>query len=254
MASGQIGMIVILILALAVLCGGWIAYRKISGRVREISRMAFGTDDIAEGFRQMEKEAEVTPKSVAAATNLYLPQIVRDFPEFHYNEMKNRAENMLMGFLRGIEEGNVGSLPDGATSELKEKLRLRAEELQARGLKEHFADMRIHRTEIRNYRKSKARCSIVFQSSMQYHHYTEKDGVVVKGSAERLEQSRYNVEMIYIQDRDLVENLSDSGLALNCPNCGAPLPKLGAKKCIYCDTPILEFNIRIWHFSDVEEA
>ena len=74
------------------------------------------------------------------------------------------------------------------------------------------------------------------------------------GSREKLEQSRYQVEMIYIQDRDIVENQTDSGLAMNCPNCGAPLPKLGAKECLYCDTPIMEFNIRIWNFSDVEEG
>ena len=54
--------------------------------------------------------------------------------------------------------------------------------------------------------------------------------------------------------QDMVENQEDAGLALNCPNCGAPLPGLGAKKCIYCDTPIVEYNLRIWNFSRVEEA
>lgn len=77
---------------------------------------------------------------------------------------------------------------------------------------------------------------------------------MTEGAESRLRQSRYDVEMIYIQDRDLVENQADSGLAMNCPNCGAPLPKLGAKKCLYCDTPVEEFNIKIWHFSDVEET
>ena len=54
--------------------------------------------------------------------------------------------------------------------------------------------------------------------------------------------------------QDMVENQEDAGLALNCPNCGAPLPGLGAKKCIYCDTPIVEYNLRIWNFSRGEEA
>ena len=54
--------------------------------------------------------------------------------------------------------------------------------------------------------------------------------------------------------QDMVENQEDAGLALNCPNCGAPLPGLGAKKCIYRDTPIVEYNLRIWNFSRVEEA
>ncbi len=76
----------------------------------------------------------------------------------------------------------------------------------------------------------------------------------MEGSRERLKQSRYDVEMIYIQDRDVVENLEDAGLAMICPNCGAPLPGLGAKKCAYCDSPIVEFSLRTWSFSDVKEA
>ena len=51
-----------------------------------------------------------------------------------------------------------------------------------------------------------------------------------------------------------MENLDDTGMALNCPNCGAPLNRLGAKVCEYCGTPIVEFNIKVWNFSDVEEV
>ena len=62
------------------------------------------------------------------------------------------------------------------------------------------------------------------------------------------------MELVYIQDQDMIENQEDAGLGLNCPNCGAPLPGLGAKKCIYCDTPIVEYNLRVWNFSRVEEV
>ena len=82
----------------------------------------------------------------------------------------------------------------------------------------------------------------------------KENGKLIGGSEERKEQAKYNVELVYIQNQDMVENQEDAGLALNCPNCGAPLPGLGAKKCIYCDTPIVEYNLRIWNFSRVEEA
>lgn len=254
MSSGQIGIIVILVLALAVLGGVYIAYRVIKERVRLFTRMAFGSDTIKGSFEKMEKEEETTHKSVSAATSLYLPQILRDFPQFHYDEMKNRAENVLTGFLSGIDEKNPARLPEGTTSELREKLELRIRALDNEGAREHFRNIRIHRTEIKTYRKLKGRCSIIFQSAVQYNYFKERGGSVTEGSENRLRQSRYNVEMIYIQDRDRVENQADSGLAMNCPNCGAPLPKLGAKKCLYCDTPVEEFNIKIWHFSDVEET
>ncbi len=254
MSSGQIGIIVILVLALAVMVGVYIAYRVIRERVRLFTRVAFGSDTLKGSLESMEREEEVTPKSVSAATKLYLPQILRDFPQFHYDEMKNRAENVLTGFLSGIDEKNPARLPEGTTSELREKLDLRIGALDNEGAEEHFRNIRIHRTEIKTYRKLKGRCSIIFQSAVQYNYFKERGGNVTEGAEDRLKQSRYNVEMIYIQDRDLVENQADSGLAMNCPNCGAPLPRLGAKKCLYCDTPVEEFNIKIWHFSDVEET
>lgn len=254
MTTGQIGAIVILILALAVLCGGYIAYRHIRDKVRTFTRMAFGSDTLRGSFENMDREMEITPKSVSAATKLYLPQILRDFPEFHHDEMRNRAENVLVGYLSGINEKNPARLPEGIAGELREKLELKISALDNEGAEEHFRNIRIHRTEIKTYRKLKGRCSIIFQSAVQYEHFKVCGGNVIEGAEDRLEQSRYNIEMIYIQDRDLAENQADAGLAVNCPNCGAPLPELGARKCLYCDTPVEEFNIRIWYFSDVEKV
>ena len=254
MAAGQIGIIIILVLALMVMGGGYFAYKRISEKIRSFTRMAFGSDTLKGSFENMEREAEITPKSVSAATSLYLPQILRDFPEFHFEEMKNRAENVLVGFLQGIDQKSLAKLAEGTTGELREKLSLRINALNNEDAEEHFKNIRIHRTEIKAYRKIKGRCSIIFQSAVQYNHYKKRNGHVTEGAENRLQQGRYNVEMIYIQDRDMIENQAESGLAMNCPNCGAPLPKLGAKKCLYCDSPITEFNIRIWHFSDVEES
>ena len=251
---GKILSIIILVLILIILISCYIAYRKIRNKVREFSRMAFGTEDIREGFQNVEKEAEITPKSVSAATSLYLPQIMRDFPEFHLEEMKNRAENVLSSYLQCVDRKSLDDFAEGTTSELREKLRMKITDLDSEGAEQHYRNIRIHRTEIKSYRKLKGKCSIVFQSSVQYNYFKERDGKVIEGSRDKLKQSRYNVEMLYIQDVGLLENAEDMGLAMNCPNCGGPLPKLGAKTCMYCGSPILEFNTRVWNFSDVEEG
>lgn len=244
--------IVILVLILAIMGIGYYAYRRISRKISNFSNMAFGTSNLLQGLQKVEYESEITPKSVSAATSVYLPNIMRDFPDLHYDEMKRRAENVLISFLRGVEEMEESRLTEG-TSELRSKLRLRISMLRNTGRKEHFQNIKIHRTEITLYRKIKGRCSIVFQSAVQYNYWVEQSGQIKEGARDKLRQSRYNVEMIYIQDRDIVENIEDSGLAMNCPNCGAPLPGLGAKKCAYCDSPIVEFSIRTWDFSDVQE-
>lgn len=245
--------VIILILFLAVGISIYVAYRKVHNTVRTYSRAIFGTDNPVDGIKKTEMENANRPKSVASATNLYLPQITKDFPEFHYDEMKNRAENVLISYLRGIDAGNSSLLTEGM-EELRESLSMRIQMLQNRDCREHFERINVHRTEINQYRKIKGRCSVVLQSAVEYIHYVEKSGRILEGRKELKEQARYNVEVVYIQDRDTVENLGDAGLGLNCPNCGAPLPGLGAKKCMYCDTPVVEFNIRIWNFASVKEV
>ena len=247
---------IFLLCAILIVIGlaAFIVYRNVKRKVQSFSRQTFGTDDIMKGLEKVDKEAEITPKSVSSATSICLPKIMKDFPEFHYGEMKSRAENLIVSYLTAIDTENASALIDGTTSELEEKLEMKLHGLQNINMKERYKDIKVHKTEIKNYYKEKGRCCVQFQTAIQYYYYREKDGKITEGSKDRMKQSKYETEMIYIQDRDYIENQNDSGLAMNCPNCGAPLPKLGAKKCLYCDTPITEFSIKIWNFSDVKEV
>ena len=168
--TGGVVVIVILVLILAIMGIGYYAYRRIRKKVREFSLAAFGTANILKGLQDVDKESEITPKSVSAATSLYLPNIMRDFPDFHYDEMKRRAENVLTSFLRSVEEQNDDKLTEG-TNELKNKLKLRIDMLRDAGRREYFQNTKIHRTEISNYRKTKGRCSVIFQTSIQYNYW-----------------------------------------------------------------------------------
>lgn len=245
--------IIALVLLLGLVGIVYYAYRTIRAKVRRFSRMAFGTDSLSEGFEQMESEYATTPKSVSAATGLYLPRVTKDFPDFHYDEMKERAENVLVSYLRSIDADNPLLLTEG-TEELKDQLAMRVEMLRSQETEEHFSQINIHRTEISQYRKQRGRCSVVFQSAVEYfYYYKQKNGDILKGSPDTRMQAKYDVECIYIQDRDKVSGIREAALAVNCPNCGAPLSGLGAKVCAYCDTPIVELNIRSWNFSDVKE-
>ena len=91
---------------------GYTIYRRVSRTVQSYSRMIFGTNNPVEGMKKVELENANTPKSVSSDTNLYLPQIMRDFPEFHYDEMKTRAENVLTSYLRGIDGMNASLLEE----------------------------------------------------------------------------------------------------------------------------------------------
>jgi len=126
MSANLIGIIVILCLMLLIVAavgiGIYVIYRKVHNTVTSYSRTIFGTDDPIEGFKKVEMEQSVTPKSVSSATSLYLPQIMNDFPEFHYDEMKTRAENVLVSYLRSVDANNTSLLTEGM-EELKESLK-----------------------------------------------------------------------------------------------------------------------------------
>lgn len=248
-----IPIIIILILILAIIIAIYCGVRYLQRKTRELSRMMFGTSNIAEGFQNLKVEEATTPKSVSGMTSLLLPKIAQDFPDFEYTEMKEKAENVLVGYLRGVTERNAALCID-ANAELKEQLNQHIQMLEAKQLREHFDMIKIHRTEINQYRKTSGRCIITFQSALEcYHYITDFSGKVTKGEKEYKYQTKYNIDMIYIQDRNLVENNLDHALGINCPNCGAPLTSLGAKFCEYCGSPVIELNIHAWSFCSVDE-
>lgn len=248
-----IQIIIILVLILIIMGAGFAAYITIRNKVRRVSRDLFGTSDISQVATQLKQEQATTPKSVSGMTNLLLPKISTDFPDFEYNEMKSRAENVLTSYLLAINDRSVGTLHNG-NEELKQKLESYIEMLNGKGLHEHFEQIKIHRTEINQYRKADGRCIITFQTALECFHYiTDDNGNVTNGDKQYKYQTKYNTDMIYIQDLNKIKNESDFALGLNCPNCGAPISSLGAKHCEYCGTPIIEINIHSWSFSNIEE-
>ena len=254
MSLNVLGLTFSAVVFLGIFIAAAVAGMKIYRKVRSISRQAFGTENILEGFRQMEVENSTTPKSVAGMTSLYLPKIKKDFPEFQYDEMKVRAENALTSYLLAIN-GMQSSLLSEGGQELKDKLSMKISMLRDAGVRENYQEIKLHRTELADYKKRNGRCIITFQTAVQYY-YTKMDrsGKLLAGSNELYTQSKYNTSVIYIQDRNMVEKETDHSLGLNCPNCGAPITGLGSKVCVYCGTPIVELNIYAWTFSNIEEV
>ncbi len=228
--------------------------RRLAEKAARLSEEAFGTSDLREGFRQVEQEYAATPKSVSAMTSLYLPKIKKDFPEFQYDEMKSRAENVLTSYLLAVDGMNPGVLTEG-NRELRDRLEMHIQMLKGARKREYYKSVKIHRTEISDYKKGSGRCIITFQTAVQYYHTVkDEEGKLLEGSSEMLTQSKYNTDVIYIQDRELIKDERDLSLGLNCPNCGAPIDGTGRKVCEYCGTPIVELNIYAWSFSNLTEA
>ncbi|MBQ9984595.1 MAG: zinc ribbon domain-containing protein [Lachnospiraceae bacterium] len=253
-------LIIVLVLILAIIIAIFCAVRAVQRKIRRIksdirhfSQAAFGTTDITKGAEKMREEMASTPKSVSGMTSLLLPKINSDFPDFNYNEMKERANNVLTSYLRAVNDNNTGLLTDGS-EELQQQLENQIQMNSSRRVREHYEQIRIHKTEINQYRKTEGRCIITFQSAVECYHYTTDESNAVKaGSRDYKLQTKFNTDLIYVQDRNLIENELDNALGVNCPNCGAPISALGAKFCEYCGSGIVELNIKAWTFNNIEE-
>ncbi len=241
-----------LIILAALLGGGFLCYLKLKRSVRRISRQAFGTDSLIDGYKKQKRELSQIPKSVCAMTRVYLPQILRDFPEFNYEQFKIRAENMLRSALSAISS-NKAELLINASSDLKEKLSLVIEENVRLDRREAFEDVKIHQTEITSYKKQSGTCVITLQSSVGHLHYITAGGKLIEGDKEIVEQVRYNTDLVYIQDLKKVGSSYNNAVGTSCPNCGAPITNLGAKACEYCGMAVSGINVYVWAISDYKK-
>lgn len=230
-------LLVVLVMLVAIL----VIIAAISRKAKQAARTIFGTETLKEGFDQIEAEFAATPKSVSAVTSLYLPKIVRDFPEFSFEQMKTRAENALVSYLCALDR-MIPELPEDCSTEFKQQLALEIQEKRTRHDNMRYEEIKLHRTEISGYRKIPGRCIVTFQTALQ------------SMNGKLLVQSKWNTEAIYVQDSQITETELDTGLGLNCPNCGAPITTLGNKVCEYCGTEVKELNIHVWAFNHVEQV
>ncbi len=245
--------IIFLLLLAAVMIAGAVIFFKIRNKARQISMDMYGNSDLLSNLKRTEQEYMQTPRSTSDGSSIYAPKIARDFPEFNVNEMKARAENCLKEYLMALDTGDASMLQDG-NEELKEALFLRLNDLNLREIKEHYEGIKIHNTVLNTYNKFPGRCVVRFQSAVQYKFWAEQEGKVIKGSKDSLVQTRYSMDLCYIQDSDKIENIAAAGHALNCPNCGGAISSLGIKVCPYCGSQVTEFNIKVWNFCAIKES
>lgn len=129
---------------------------------------------------------------------------------------------------RDFPELNYEEFKNMAVNELKKQLSL------------SYDSFIIHRTELYRYSKSQGTCTAVFQSSVEY----QADGLK--------NQTRYNTHMVYVQNSDLSEE--EDSFSTTCPNCGAPITRLGHMSCEYCGSAIVPVNVKVWKFLKTEEV
>jgi len=229
--------IIILILILVCLLVIIGIFFYIRGKLRNLSQEVFGTTNIIEGFKNQEIEYSTTPKSVSSMDSVIIPKINKDFPTLNVEELKSSARKSITTYYDSLNKKKylpIAKINSSLETKIKDQINNLSKD-------EKYTNLKFHRTVISSYTNEKGLCKITVQSSLEYEKETSKN--------KKLTQDRINVDFIYIYDDTLVKDAQ--GVSLNCPNCGAPIKKLGIKTCPYCDTGLVEFTSKVWQISDI---
>lgn len=229
------------------------AYKEIKRDVQTVSKLVYGTTDLSEALQKSSNEPE-SIKSVSGMTSIYLPLIAEDFPEFNLEEFKNRVDSLLTSSLIAITKEDASCIMH-ASDNLRDNLTLRIHNNQLANVKESYTSIKIHQIEISRYKKVSGTCIITLQCSIEYLYTKHQNGTLIAGNKQKLKQTKYDLQLIYIQDIEKLEKNSGNVFqSISCPNCGGNMTELGSKKCAYCGTLLEEINIRSWEIDNFKEC
>lgn len=216
------------------------ANRAIDRAVDNVTRDVLGGVDIGDVARivgsgkelsKVAKEiaSEPAQKSVAGATNLYLPQITKDFADFHNAE----AVSAIQLFMNEYLDIKYGEKRLFENSNIEPGLEMTINKL---GLKNETINVDIHKVAITNYIKTNEYATITYQVAIGYNVKSQR------------KEEKYQIEYTM--------KLSENGIAdkaLRCDICGATIDSAGIEVCPYCDARILRDTRMSWRFTAVKQ-
>ncbi len=249
----MIMLMVVLIILGAVVAIIVAAVFKVKNSVTKTYKSIVGDQTLADVIQDVEWVESSRPRSIASATNLYMPMIKLHFPHFNWNEYQLKAMNTIKSMLLAMNNHDLSLLPEDVNEDLKNQVMLSIKDDENGGTRTRYDDITVHAVEIVNYKRQNGTCVIKMQAAVGCMTWKERADRVIEGSKVDLKQKKYSFELIYIQDSEKVNKTKDKAAGVTCPHCGAPVTTLGSKNCEFCGAALEEFNIKVWRFGTLKE-
>jgi hypothetical protein len=187
-------------------------------------------------IRSADMSAQQTPKSVSGGDSLYLPKIMKDYPQFNVNLAKSVIENCIRDIFNALEEGDMSSFRE----KYNEKVHSKCEMILRKYGSIRVTGLVVHRTAISGYSNHYGTSTIKFQTAFQY----DTDG----SGGRRTNQERFETEYTF-RVRSGKDGATNA--ALRCGHCGAPVARLGDKSCLYCGNEVILDLEQAWEITDI---
>lgn len=226
-----------LIIIGAVLLGGSIVF--VVGRriVRKISHGVSQASKLISTIKAADDEQMYRPKTLMGTESIHLAKISKDFPEFNERLAKSYVKSVANAYFTTM---STGKFPEDIKPICSEQFSFSCE-ADAESSDVTYADVKIHKIVISDYRKSGDEAVIEFQMALQY----------VSNRTNRLSQEKYKADYSYF----LEYGGEGDAASLICQNCGAAINSLGIKVCPYCEAAITAVSIeRAWKVTDFKRC
>ena len=229
----------------AIIIGGLLVlgllYALLRGVKRALRRSPVGravrqAGDIAGMIKAADMNAQLTPKSVSGGDSLYLPRILKDYPQFNADLAKSVVENCIRDIFNSLHAGDMSAFK----GKYNEKVYAQCEMFLRKYGHIAVTGLKIHRTAIAGYTKLYGSSTIKFQTAFQYDTDGGKDG-------RRINQEKFETEYTF----KVTEKDGAGGAALRCGHCGAPVARLGDKSCNYCGNEVILDLEQAWEITDI---
>ena len=218
---------------------------------RNLSDLGFGdSKKIISMIKESEEEAKYRHKSVSGLSNILIPKIKKDFPNFNEQEFYNKVETSIIGILNTLSNNKVSSIKE--LSEIRTNLETLVESRVASEIKEKYEDIKFHEHAIKEYRNESGVLMITINSSLEYYYEKRVKGKVKIARKDYKKQTTFTSTFVYIYDPEKY-NISKSSLSVHCPNCSAPLKDIESRICEYCGAKVEDINLRSWYITKYKE-
>ena len=212
---------------LLVLFGGFMGLRRATRGMRErIGYIKNALDEAIAADKEPEK-----PRSLSSLESVVLPKILKDFPDFNPKVFAERVRRDARTYYESGVQGKQ-LYTDDATENCREDFADRLPDDVAGGIN-------VRRVTIAAYDNATRKKIMTCQAAVGYNDKTETP-----------RERRLILKYIagYADDPE------SPVMGFNCPNCGAPLPAVGARVCVYCGTAFSAPVSLGWLLMDVREG
>ena len=216
--------------------------------------MGFKGINILNIKKQIENNTSNNPKQISGMTSVFLPKIMKDFPDFNIEAIYLLTEKSIRNILNSIESKDLSFLENEDFNLINKKLKLQLEDLIKSDILYKYDDIEFHKHALKNYSNHGGVMTLEVASSLEYFYSKKKDDKYLEKNSHK-KQVRFLTKFVYIVDSDSYEK-DINVYGINCPNCGAVISSLNKKKCNYCKT-ILNIQvidlIKCWKIIDCRE-